>query len=378
LTVPTVGGTVTTAPEGSPIGSTATTRRLTFDFGQVVVVTATPGDGYEFQGWAGDFPEDSQVVNPLILPMDGSRSLGALIAPILRTLSLSSMGAGTGTVDMEPTGAEIENAWNARYANGTTVTLVAEADAGSAFSGWSGNVPPGGELDNPLNILMDRERVISARFEPAIEFTVNVVGGGSVTLEPDLPAYSAGMTVILTAAADAAYHFAGWSGAASGSSHSQTITLVGDTVVTATFAAGGESGTGNSGNTDPVTGDPSNQSIAKLFVDIQGDGLVTPNGGNYVKGAKITVIATPTVTSRFVRWEQDAAGTDLTATILMDRDRTVRAIFEPHSDVTTSRPTSPAGGGSTCGAAGVIGIIGMLLGWASLGFMSKRNFGANK
>jgi hypothetical protein len=334
-------------------------------------VTAAPGDGYEFRGWAGDFPEDAQLVNPLILPMDASKSLGALIAPILRTLTLSSTGAGTGTIDMDPTGAEIENALEARYTNGTTVKLFAEADAGSVFRGWSGNVPSGKELDNPLSVLMDRERVISARFEPSIHFAVNVAGNGSVTVDPDLPAYSAGMTVILTAVADDAFHFAGWSGAASGSTNSLTITLVGDTDVTATFAAGTDPGAVDPGSGHPGTGDPDDPNVAKLFVDIQGDGLVTPNGGNYVKGATVTVIATPTVNSTFVRWEQDAAGTELTATVLMDRHRTVRAVFEASSDGTPSRPT-PTGGGSTCGAAGMIGLAGMFLGWASLAFMSRR------
>lgn len=366
LTSPAVGGVVTTAPEGvSSIGSTATTQRLTFNFGQVVVVTAAPGDGYEFRGWAGDFPEDAQLVNPLILPMDASKSLGALIAPILRTLTLSSVGAGTGTIDMEPTGAEIENALEARYTNGTNVRLLAEPDAGSVFRGWSGNVPPGGELSNPLNVLMDRERVISARFEPSIEFAVNVVGEGEVTVEPDLPAYSAGMTVILTAVSDDNFHFAGWSGTASGSSNSLTITLTGDTMVTATFAAGADPGE------EPGGEDPGDGTTAKLFVDIQGDGLVTPNGGNYVKGATVTVIATPTVNSRFVRWEQDATGSDLTATVLMDQNRTVRAVFEADTEVTPDRP-APSGSGSTCGATGLIGLAGMFLGWASLAFMSRR------
>ncbi len=368
LSTPAIGGAVTTAPEGTVAsGSTVTTKRLTFNFGEVVVVTASPGDGYEFRGWAGDFPEDSQLVNPLILPMDASKSLGALIAPILRKLTLSTVGGGTGTINMEPTGAEIDNALEASYTNGTTVQLFADADAGSTFRGWSGNVPQGKELSNPLTVLMDRERVISARFEPAIAFEVNVEGNGTVTVEPDLPAYAAGMTVILTAVPGSGFHFSGWGGASGGTTDSLSITLTGDTVITATFASGEDPGSG-----DPGEGDPGNPNVAKLIVDIQGDGLVTPNGGNYVKGATVTVIATPTVNSKFVRWEEDASGTELTATVLMDANRTVRAVFEATSDVPVDHPT-PSGSGSTCGAAGMIGLAGMFLGWASLAFMSKRH-----
>lgn len=364
LTVPAIGGTVATAPEGLVAeGSTETTQRLTFDFGQVVVVTATPGNGYEFRGWAGDFPEDAQLVNPLILPMDASKSLGALIAPILRTLTLSTVGGGTGTMDMQPTGAEIENPLEVKYSNGTTVQLTADADAGSVFRGWSGNVPPGSELDNPLTVLMDRERVISARFEPALDLSIDIVGEGTVRIDPDLPSYAAGMILTLTALPDEGSHFAGWSGAASGSTNSITITLTGDTAVTATFATGSDPGGG---------GDPGNGNVAKLIVDIQGDGLVTPNGGNYVKGATVTVIATPTVASKFVRWEEAASGTALTATILMDQDKTVRAIFEAITDEPVDRPAPSGGSSSTCGATGMIGLVSMFLGWVSLAFVAKR------
>lgn len=368
LSAPAVGGIVTTSPEGTALpGSTNITRRLTFNFGEVIVVTAAPSDGYEFRGWAGNYPDDAQLVNPLILPMDSSKSLGALIAPILRTLTLSTLGAGTGTIDMSPTGAEIENALEARYTNGTTVELFAEADAGSIFRGWSGNVPQGMELANPLTLLMDRDRVISARFEPAISLTVNVQSGGSILVDPDLPAYAAGMVVTLSAIADSGHVFAGWSGAATGTNPSTTITLIGDTVITASFA---ETDPGDPG--DP--GEPTDPNVARLTVRIEGDGLVTPNGGDYVKGATVTVIATPTVTSQFVRWELDASGTALATTVLMDRHKTVRAVFEATTGTGGEDPgPRPNPGPSTCGAAGMIGFAGMLVGWIALTFTGTKS-----
>lgn len=368
LSVPAVGGTVVTMPEGEVIAASTTSQRLSFPFGQVVVVTATPGDGYEFRGWAGNYPEDAQMINPLILPMDESKSLGALIAPILRTLTLSMTGAGTGTIDMNPTGVEIENPLEAKYTNGTSVDLFAEADAGSVFRGWNGNVPAGEELSNPLTVLMDRARVISARFEPAVEFAVNIQGEGSVTVEPELAAYAVGMTVILTAEADDGFYFSGWGGAAGGSSKNLTLTIAGDTIITAVFAEGDDPNNGGgSGGEDPGDG-----TTARLMVDVEGDGLVTPNGGNYVKGATVTLIATPTVNSKFVRWEEDASGTELSTTVLMDEDKTIRAIFEATSDTGEPERPTPSGGGSTCGAAGMVGLAGMFLGWVALGFTSRR------
>ncbi len=362
LSSPAVGGTVSTDPPGALLDNGASsTRRISFEFGEVVVVTATPGDGYEFRGWAGDFPEDAETTNPIILAMDASKKLGALIAPILRELTLSTAGAGSGTIDMTPTGVEIENALSARYTNGTTVTLTADADAGSVFRGWSGNVPPGQELTNPLTVMMDRERVISARFEPTITFEVQVIGNGAVDVNPDLPAYAAGMTVILTAIPDPTFVFTGWGGDGSGATDTLTLTIGGDTVVTATFAVeasgGGDGGSGN-GNT------------AKLFVDILGDGVVTPEGGTYAKGAEVTLIATPGLNSTFVRWEQDAGGTELITTIQMASDRTVRAVFEPLDDSTgrpNDSPTVPV-----CGATGFLGLSSMLVGWLTLAGWTRR------
>jgi hypothetical protein len=362
LSMPAVGGTITTDPPGKlVVPATSTTKRLSFDFGEVVVVTATPGDGYEFRGWAGDFPKDAQTTNPIILPMDASKNLGALIAPILRELSLSTVGGGSGTIDMAPTGVEIENALTARYTNGTNVTLTADPDAGAVFRGWGGNVPPGEELSNPLTVMMDRQRVISARFESAVALDIDVIGGGSVTVNPDLPAYAAGMTVILTAVPDESFVFSNWSADATGSDNPLTITLGGGTSISATFLAGSDSG-GGDGNT------------AKLFVDIQGDGVVTPGSGLYAKGATVTVIATPGLNSTFVRWEQAATGSDLVTTVIMNADQTVRAIFEPVND-SGGHPNPDSSGSGTipvCGALGFLGMPMLLLGWATLAGWSRR------
>ena len=370
LTMPAVGGSIATDPPGKSVDPpTSTSKKISFDFGEVVVVTAVPGDGYEFRGWAGDFPENARTTNPIILPMDATKNLGALIAPILRDLSLGVVGNGSGTIDMAPTGVEIENSLSASYTNGTNITLTADADAGSVFRGWGGNVPPGQELLNPLTVMMDRERVISARFEPAIALEITEGDGGSVGVNPDLSAFAAGMTVILTATPDESFTFSGWSGDAAGSDNPLTLTLGGDTFVSALFVpVAGSGGDGGGG------GDGDNENTAKLFVDIQGDGVVTPSGGTYVKGATVTVIATPGLNSTFLRWEQAATGSNLVTTVVMDSDRTVRAVFEP-MDGSGGRPNPDGSGSGTipaCGAMGFLGLPMLMFCWASLAGWSRR------
>ncbi len=50
------------------------------------------------------------------------------------------------------------------YLLGTEVTLTPVADSGYEFAGWSGNVPPGQQLANPLVVTMDQNRTITALF----------------------------------------------------------------------------------------------------------------------------------------------------------------------------------------------------------------------
>ncbi len=65
--------------------------------------------------------------------------------------------------------------------------------------------------------------------------TVNIVGSGSVTLDPAGGSYSLGTEVSLTANADTGWWFSGWSGDLSGSSNPAYITMDSDKTVTATF-----------------------------------------------------------------------------------------------------------------------------------------------
>jgi hypothetical protein len=50
------------------------------------------------------------------------------------------------------------------YAFGTQVTLTPIPDGGYVFSSWSGDVPAGHALDNPLQVTMDQDRTITAGF----------------------------------------------------------------------------------------------------------------------------------------------------------------------------------------------------------------------
>jgi uncharacterized repeat protein (TIGR02543 family) len=71
--------------------------------------------------------------------------------------------------------------------------------------------------------------------EPKV-VTIQVVGQGTVTKQPDQPTYALGDTVIVTALPDAGWTFNGWSGGLNGSQNPDTIVIASDTTVTASFS----------------------------------------------------------------------------------------------------------------------------------------------
>ncbi len=75
------------------------------------------------------------------------------------------------------------------YPNDSVVEVTAIPDPGETFLGWSGDIPSGSEMDNPVSITLDSDKSITASFsgEPEVEretryrVNVSVVGeGGSV------------------------------------------------------------------------------------------------------------------------------------------------------------------------------------------------------
>jgi hypothetical protein len=60
------------------------------------------------------------------------------------------------------------------HTQGSIVTLTAAPNDFRRFSGWSGDVPVGMEMNNPLSLTMDQARSVTATFDhPAFQITVN-------------------------------------------------------------------------------------------------------------------------------------------------------------------------------------------------------------
>jgi len=132
---------------------------------------------------------------------------------------------GSGSVTISPA--------QQTYDPGTEVNLTANPAIGWTFQGWSGNLSGS---TNPATIIMDDNKTVTATFtEDHYTLTVNAGVGGSVTKMPDLPTYTYGTVVKLTATADLGYVFSHWEGDISGSRNPEYINITGNKVVAAVF-----------------------------------------------------------------------------------------------------------------------------------------------
>jgi hypothetical protein len=88
-----------------------------------------------------------------------------------RTLTVTKLGSGTGTVTSSPPGINCGADCSEAYAFGTPVTLTAQAGSGSRFDGWGGACSGSSPT---CSVTMSSDRSVTATFSPS-------GGGGSCT-----------------------------------------------------------------------------------------------------------------------------------------------------------------------------------------------------
>lgn len=214
--------------------------------------------------------------------------------------------SGSGSVILNPTGGT--------YDEGTYVTLTANPASGYEFDHWSGYATG---TFTTTTLTMDSDKSVTAHFAPIqYNLTISVIplAGGSVALDPPDGIYDAGIAVELTATASLGYTFSQWSGNASGTSTSVTVTMDSDKLVTAHF--------------ERTQYAPTQYEIV-TFVDPSGSGYVglSPSGGTYDLGTEVTLTAFPTSGYEFDHWSGDASGTSTSVTVTLDLDKSVTAHF---------------------------------------------------
>jgi uncharacterized repeat protein (TIGR02543 family) len=287
----------------------------------VVNLTAVSDDHYHFVEWTGNATSaiDNITAVSTNITMNDSYSITANfeLDPGYYSLTISSTDGGRVT---EP-GVGMTYV----YGNGTVVPLVAEADTGYQFVGWTGNVTT---IADPTaastNITMNDSYSITANFalEPGwYGLTISSTPGGNVT-EPGVGTYvySNNTVVNLMAVPSTGYQFVGWTGnvgtIGNVTAANTTITMNGSYYITADF-----------GLWQP-------EPMVLLVISSTGGGSVTtPGEGTFLcpLGVDISLVAEPDEGGQFIKWSGDvdtiadvyAAST----TITMDSSYSIRASF---------------------------------------------------
>jgi hypothetical protein len=121
----------------------------------------------------------------------------------------------------------------------------------------------------------------------------------------------------LTAIPDLGYKFSGWSGALTGATNPAILVMNANKNVIANFVKSG-----------PFT----------VTVTPVGSGAVAlnPAGGVYSGGTVVTLTAKPTTGFKFVGWSKDLSGATNPASLTMNANKNVTAVFKPVYNLTTN------------------------------------------
>ena len=157
--------------------------------------------------------------------------------------------------------------------------------------------------------------------------SVDPASGGTVSKSPQKSEYIDGEQVELSAEPSSGYRFDHWSGNASGTDPTITITMNSNKTVTAHFA-------------------PIEYSLS-ISINPSNAGVVSksPDKSSYSYGEQVTLTADANSGYEFDHWGGDASGSNSTVTITMTRNKSVTAYFD-EQQYTLTINIEPQEGGS--------------------------------
>ncbi|MBN2448298.1 MAG: hypothetical protein JXO22_16345 [Phycisphaerae bacterium] len=199
--------------------SIATVRRA-FIFNSSMSSSWYPPEVASFQipSLASSLASDHRpVIADMILPL-------ANLPDYTLTVNVS----GQGDVLLDPTGGT--------YPPYSTVDLTADPADGWYFIEWQGDLTG---YESYESLLMDSNKTVTAIFSqtppPTYTLTVDIVGQGSVTVDPPDGPYRDDVTVELAADADPYWFFDHWEGDLTGDTNPEYVPMIADKHVTAVF-----------------------------------------------------------------------------------------------------------------------------------------------
>jgi YVTN family beta-propeller protein len=197
-----------------------------YEYGDIVRLNPTPSAHWDFAGWSGDL---GGAAMPGVVRILGHTHVTAHFEPHPYLLDVSI--DGNGSVSSTPD--------QAFYFYGDAIVLDAVADEHWDFIEWSGDLTG---TDDPALLTILGDTYVAAHFDwHDYLLNVSTIGNGSVTQLPSQSGYHYGTVVVLDPEAAEHWDFIEWTGDLSGTDNPGTITITGDTSVTATFDWSGSS-----------------------------------------------------------------------------------------------------------------------------------------
>ena len=298
---------ITTEGEGSVEVSP---EQKTYQHGDVITLTAVPGEGYAFEGFSGSVISTDTTVEVVVT---NHLDITATFYFDAYTLTLTTGEGGSVTVEPE----------KETYHRNEKVTLTAAPDEGYFFAGFTGTA----ESDDPvMEVTMDQNHEITATFSnETFTLTLTTGDGGKVTVEPEKEAYHRNEKVTLTAVPDEGYAFAGFTGTAGSTNLVMEIVMDRDHEIAAGFYFDAYTLTLTTGEGGFVT--------------------VEPEKETYHRNEVVTLTAEPDEDYTFEGFTGTAESTNLVMEIVMDRNHEITAGF--YLDAYTLDLTTGEGGSVT-------------------------------
>ncbi len=264
---PAGGGTLTPAPS-SPSGDGY------YPSGTSVQITAAANANYQFAGFSGSL---SGGTNPQTVVLSAPRSVTANFN--VQTIVTTNPSGRSITVDGQNFVAPQTFFWVPGSSHTVTVSSPQNGAAGTQYvwSNWSDGLAISHNIVTPAT-----PTTYAANFTTKYLLTLaaSPAGAGSMTANPTSPDgyYASGTSVQVTAAANAGYQFANFTGDLSGATNPQSVVM-----------SAARSVTGNFNVASTVTTSP-----AGLSIIVDGTTFVAPQTFNWTPGSSHSVnVTTP-------------------------------------------------------------------------------------